>query len=53
MSETEAVIIGDHKRRKYIYKAWGRYRKANKKEKGVLAEIEAALRMHRKALSGL
>jgi hypothetical protein len=49
MSETEAMNINE--RRKYIHKMWGRYREANKKEKGeLLDEIEAVVGMHRKAI---
>ena len=49
MSETEAMNIDE--RRKYIHKMWGRYREANKKEKGeLLDEIEAVVGMHRKAI---
>jgi hypothetical protein len=49
MSETEAMNIDE--RRKYIYKMWGRYREAHKKEKGkLLDEIEVVTGMHRKAI---
>jgi len=49
MSETEAMNIDE--RRKYIHKMWGRYREANKTEKGkLLDEIEAVVGMHRKAI---
>ena len=49
MSEIEAMNIDE--RRKYIHKMWGRYREANKKEKGeLLDEIEAVIGMHRKAI---
>jgi len=49
MSEIEAMNINE--RRKYIHKMWGRYREANKKEKGeLLDEIEAVIGMHRKAI---
>jgi hypothetical protein len=49
MSETEAMNIDE--RRKYIHKIWGRYRQANKKEKGrLLDEVEAVTGMHRKAI---
>jgi hypothetical protein len=49
MSETEAMNVNE--RRKYIHKIWGRYREANKKEKGrLLDEVEAVTGMHRKAI---
>ena len=49
MSETEAMNIDE--RRKYIHKIWGRYRQANKKERGrLLDEVEAVTGMHRKAI---
>ena len=49
MSETEAMNVNE--RRKYIHKMWGRYRKANKKEKEkLLDEIEDVTRMHRKSI---
>ncbi len=49
MSETEPMNINE--RRKYIHKMWGRYKKANKKEKGdLLNEIEVVVGMHRKSI---
>jgi hypothetical protein len=49
MSETDAMNVNE--RRKYIHKMWGRYRGASKKEKGrLLDEMEAVIRMHRKAI---
>ncbi len=49
MNETEVMTINE--RRKYLHKMWGRYRGATKTEKGkLLDEIEAVLRMHRKAI---
>lgn len=49
MSETEPMNVNE--RRKYIHKVWGRYKKANKKEKGdLLNEIEAVVGMHRKSI---
>ena len=49
MSETEPMNINE--RRKYIHKMWGRYKKANKKEKGdLLSEIEVVVGMHRKSI---
>ena len=49
MSETEPMNVNE--RRKYIHKMWGRYKKANKKEKGeLLNEIESVIGMHRKSI---
>lgn len=49
MIETESMTVNE--RRKYLYKMWGRYRGASKKEKGkLLDEMEAVLGMHRKAI---
>lgn len=49
MSETEPMSVDE--RRKYIHKMWGRYRKANKREKGkLLDEIETVTGMHRKSI---
>jgi hypothetical protein len=49
MSEIETMNIDE--RRKYIYRMWGRYRDAKKKDKGkLLDEIEAVVEMHRKAI---
>lgn len=49
MSETEPMNINE--RRKYIYKMWGRYKKANKAEKKMLLdEIEEVVGMHRKTI---
>ena len=49
MSETEPMNINE--RRKYLHKMWGRYKKANKKEKNqLLNEMEAVIGMHRKSI---
>lgn len=49
MSEQDPMNVNE--RRKYMHKMWGRYRKANKVEKGkLLNEIEQVTGMHRKAI---
>jgi hypothetical protein len=49
MSETDPMNVNE--RRKYLYKMWGRYRKAGKKEKSrLLDEIEAVTGLHRKTI---
>lgn len=49
MTEKDRMNIDE--RRKYIHKMWGRYRKAEKAEKGkLLTEIEEVTGMHRKAI---
>ncbi|PKO09694.1 MAG: hypothetical protein CVU40_10395 [Chloroflexi bacterium HGW-Chloroflexi-2] len=49
MSETEPMNVND--RRKCIHKLRGRYKKANKKEKGdLINEIVAVVGMHRESI---
>lgn len=49
MSEQDPMTVDE--RRKYIHKMWGRYREANRTEKGkLLDEIEQVTGMHRKAI---
>ena len=49
MSETDPMNINE--RRKYLYKMWGRYKKANKLQKNkLLNEMEAITGMHRKSI---
>lgn len=49
MSETDPMSIDE--RRKYLHKMWGRYRLANRTEKGrLLDEMEQVTSLHRKAL---
>ena len=49
MSETEPMNINE--RRKYLNKMWGRYKRANKREKiKLLDEMEAVIGMHRKSI---
>jgi hypothetical protein len=49
MSEEDAMNVDE--RRKYIHKMWGRYRQADRSEKGrLLDEIEQVTGMHRKAI---
>jgi hypothetical protein len=49
MVEMERMTINE--RRKYLYRMWKRYCKANRKEKGrLLDEMQAVTRMHRKSL---
>ena len=49
MSETEPMNINE--RRKYLNKMWGRFKRANKREKiKLLDEMEAVIGMHRKSI---
>lgn len=52
MSETDAMTINE--RRKYIYKIWGKYRKATKAEKGkMLDEMVYVTGMNRNDITQL